>query len=354
MARLAASLLVLVACSIACAARQLQQGAPTEEVEWEWSAGAANGVSIEPVTNFNPATPTQPFTWWNGMGQGDTSVQPATSAFTFTQNPHTLTFAPTPATRLSSFGTLDHVKHLQFRQATLTRDGAKTVMSIRMKSQIFLPAKLPFSVADPEDDIRVGSCSQNFIDFSKMLVADIFLTNKGVWALYERLPFVRTADHVYAAFTFVKRIADRKPGDENLLQIKYDRTANALEWWVDGALKLKVNRIGYKPSAALGMVVGLDLGGVEEELRLDSLQAGFGCFTLLDFSDPTGRGRDGLLNLNPTASGQQRDEVYFFPKTFQVDTRTNPSAASDPSLRLFGQGTSMAVSSIKVAYETSD
>ncbi len=45
---------------------------------------------------------------------------------------------------------------------------------------------------------------------------------------------------------------------------------------------------------------------------------GFGCFTLLDFSDPTGRGRDGLLNLNPTSSGQQRDEVYFFPKTFQV------------------------------------
>ncbi|KAG2440279.1 hypothetical protein HXX76_004391 [Chlamydomonas incerta] len=342
----------MLAIGAACAARQLQQGAPTEEVEFEWSAGAANGVSIEPVPNGDVTTPQQPFSWWLGLGQGVTSVVPGASAYTFTQNPHQLTFAPSPATRLSAPSTLDHVKHLQFRQATPTRDGAKTVLSIRMKSQTFLPAKLPYTVAQPEDDIRLGACASNFIDFTQMLVADMFLSNEGVWALYERLPFVRTADHVYAAFTFVKRVADRKPGDENLLQIKYDRTANTLEWWVDGALKLKVDRIGYKPNAALGMEVGLDLGGAEEEIRLDSLQAGFGCYALLDFSDPTGRGREGLLNLNPTASGQQRDEVYFFPKTFQVDTRTNASAAADASWRLFGQGTSMTVSAIKVAYET--
>ncbi|KAG2455044.1 hypothetical protein HYH02_000869 [Chlamydomonas schloesseri] len=287
-----------------------------------------------------------------GFGQGATDVQSGAAGTSFTQNPHTLSFAPSPATRLNAPSTLDHVKHLQFRQATPTRAGSKAVMSIRMSSQTTLPATLPYDVANPQDEPRLGSCAQNFIDFSQMLVADMFLTNTGVWALYERLPFVRTADHVYAAFTFLKRVADRKPGEENLLQIKYDKSANTLEWWVDGALKLKVDRIGYKPHPALGMVVGLDLGGAEEEIRLDALQAGFGCFTLLDFSDPTGRGRDGLLNLNPTSSGLQRDEVYFFPKTFQVDTRTNASAIGDASWRLFGQGTSMTVSHIKVAYET--
>ncbi|KAG2455021.1 hypothetical protein HYH02_000846 [Chlamydomonas schloesseri] len=338
------------------AARQLQQarqqGGFTEEVEFEWSAAAPKGVSIAPVLSETGTSLTQPFSWWNGIGGGATDVQSGSSATAFTQNPHTLTVAPSPATRLSSLGTLDHVKHLQFRQATATRAGSKTVMSIRMSSQTFLPAALPYAVSNPQDDIRLGSCSQNFIDFSQMLVADMFLTNTGVWALYERLPFARTADKVYAAFTYVKKIADRKPGDENLLQVKYDKSANTLEWWVDGALKLKVDRIGYKPHPALGMVVGLDLGGAEEEIRLDALQAGFGCFTLLDFSDPTGRGRDGLLNSNPTSSGQQRDEVYFFPKTFQVDTRTNASAIGDASWRLFGQGTSMTVSYIKVAYET--
>lgn len=72
----------------------------------------------------------------NGIGQGETAVQAGPSAYTFTQNPHKATFAPSPATRLNAPSTLDHVKHLQLRQATRTRDDAKTVLSITMASQV--------------------------------------------------------------------------------------------------------------------------------------------------------------------------------------------------------------------------
>lgn len=75
--------------------------------------------------------------------------------------------------------------------------------------QTFLPATIPYTIyGNREDDIRLGSCAVNFIDFEKMLVADMFLTNTGVWALYERLPFARSETNIYAAFTFVKRVAD--------------------------------------------------------------------------------------------------------------------------------------------------
>ncbi|PNW84780.1 hypothetical protein CHLRE_03g158450v5 [Chlamydomonas reinhardtii] len=315
------TLVVLLTVGSACAAaRRLQQSGPIEQVDFQWTASAPNGVSLAPLAD-GTATTANPFPLWNGIGQGETAVQAGPSAYTFTQNPHKATFAPSPATRLNAPSTLDHVKHLQLRQATRTRDDAKTVLSITMASQTFLPATIPYTIyGNREDDIRLGSCAVNFIDFEKMLVADMFLTNTG---------------------------------DENELQVKYIRSANIMEWWVDGELKLTLGRIGYKPPSALGMVAGLDLGGVEEEIRLDSLQAGFGCYALVDFADPTGRGREGFLNLNPTASGQQKDEVYFVPKTFQVDTRKNVSAISDPSWRLFGQGTSMSVSAIKVAYELS-
>eukprot|EP00198_Chlamydomonas_reinhardtii_P008102 XP_001697439.1 predicted protein [Chlamydomonas reinhardtii] len=313
--------------SACAAARRLQQSGPIEQVDFQWTASAPNGVSLAPLAD-GTATTANPFPLWNGIGQGETAVQAGPSAYTFTQNPHKATFAPSPATRLNAPSTLDHVKHLQLRQATRTRDDAKTVLSITMASQTFLPATIPYTIyGNREDDIRLGSCAVNFIDFEKMLVADMFLTNTGVWALYERLPFARSETNIYAAFTFVKRV-------------KYIRSANIMEWWVDGELKLTLGRIGYKPPSALGMVAGLDLGG-------------FGCYALVDFADPTGRGREGFLNLNPTASGQQKDEVYFVPKTFQVDTRKNVSAISDPSWRLFGQGTSMSVSAIKVAYELS-
>ncbi|GIL77454.1 hypothetical protein Vretifemale_6897 [Volvox reticuliferus] len=105
-----------------------------------------------------------------------------------------------------------------------------------------------------------------------------------------------------------------------------------------------------------GMRALLDLGGTDEVATPASFSPGLGCFSLLDGADPNARASTplattGLFNLNPTAATGSSREVYAVPRSWQVDSRRNASAAQDLGWRLFGQGTSMTISAFKVSYK---
>src|SRR5262249_14826792 len=98
-------------------------------------------------------------------------------------------------------GGIDHVKWLVYMNH-LARTGfpgfdavAGQVLSFEwwIRGQSFGMAGHPFgsAVIDPDDDLRLGSVAANGIDFETFMVFDFFMTNKRVYAFYERLPFGR-------------------------------------------------------------------------------------------------------------------------------------------------------------------
>ncbi|EFJ48831.1 hypothetical protein VOLCADRAFT_104575 [Volvox carteri f. nagariensis] len=333
---------------------------PLEQVLLSWTPGAPSNLTLRPSSQPDGSAL---LGWW--MGFNNANITESSSGTTFTQVPHTASIPPTPATTTSSFATLDHVKHLAITAPIKVVPGIrKLVYSTQISAKVTVPSTVPYNVVNAQDDMRLGACAMNFIDFGTMLVSDFIITNKGIWSLYERLPFIRNASYEYGAFTYARKIAGRtSPSQVHDLQIKYDPSKNVYEWWVDGKMKHSVGRLGTRPS---GMRALLDLGGADEVIMPTSFQLGpartlscpspgFGCFTLLDGTDlnappSSPLATSGLLNLNPTAPTTSR-EVYVLPRSWQADPRRNASVTDDLSLRLFGQGTAVTVSAFKVSYE---
>ncbi|GIL99326.1 hypothetical protein Vretimale_4518 [Volvox reticuliferus] len=205
-----------------------------EDVLLSWTPAAPNGLSLRPADTPDGSSL---LSWW--LGFKTAHIEESSSGTTFTQNPFVATVPPMPATTTSAPGTLDHVKHLAITvPINVSSTGRKLSYAVCMSAKMILPSELPYNAINPLDDLRLGSCTANLIDFGTMVVADLFLTNTGIWALYERLPFARTATYDYAVFTYVRRIGVRASSSQvHDLQISYDPTRNTLEWWVDGKLK---------------------------------------------------------------------------------------------------------------------
>ncbi|GIL99328.1 hypothetical protein Vretimale_4518 [Volvox reticuliferus] len=86
-----------------------------------------------------------------------------------------------PATTTSAPGTLDHVKHLAITvPINVSSTGRKLSYAVCMSAKMILPSELPYNAINPLDDLRLGSCTANLIDFGTMVVADLFLTNTGM------------------------------------------------------------------------------------------------------------------------------------------------------------------------------
>ncbi|GLI59340.1 hypothetical protein VaNZ11_001202, partial [Volvox africanus] len=343
-------LLLAIASWVAATTNEAAAARSPEKVLLSWTPYAPNGLSLRPT---DPPNASSLLSWWRGFNTA--LIEESRSGITFTQDPFTVSTPATPATTTSAPATLDHVKHLAFAgPVNVSATGRKLSYAIRMTAQMTIPSELPYKVLNPLDDFRLASCAVVMADFVTMMVADMFLTNTGIWALYERLPFARTDTYDYAAFIYTRRIATRvNSWQVHDLQISYNPTSNTLEWWVDGKLKHSVSRLGMRPS---GMRALFDLGGAEEVVTPASFSLGFGCFSILDGADPNARAftplaTTGLLDLNPTAATGSAREVYALPRTWQVDTRSNATAAQDLSWRLFGQGTSLTVSAFKVSYK---
>ncbi|MFF4208719.1 DUF6081 family protein [Streptomyces sp. NPDC001796] len=180
--------------------------------------------------------------------------------------------------------------------------GTLTVRS-EMAAEAFGVAGHPFGdgVADPDTDLRLAAGALIAADVETRLVLNLSLTNRRVYALYER--FAQGPDDP-TAFCRAVPVADRTPGQAHRLALGYDRATGTARWWVDGAEVLTVDRIGSHGPADRGrLLIGAD--GVEEAIRPRQLLAGYACFTLLNAAGP-----DGGPPLEPQGGGAARPSLW--------------------------------------------
>lgn len=243
-------------------------------------------------------------------------------------------------------GGVDHVKWLVYANATAstgfpgfdTLPGHELVFRATISGQTFGTAEHPFeeSVLDPDDDLRLAAVALNTYDPESWMVYDFWLTNRGIYAFYERLPFGRLQLGTYAAFSFHQRVGDRSPYDWHDLEIAYNRSAGTVRWSVDGEEHLRVERIGYRIAREH---MTIDHGGAEEPIESRQLNGGMGMFTLLDGALPSRRALVRLSGIEGT---------YFHPEHGEPATQVFVDETSVDGSRLFGQGARLRVASFTV------
>jgi hypothetical protein len=236
-------------------------------------------------------------------------------------------------------GGLDHVKWLVYANHMASSGypgfdavpGQVLTFETWIKGTSFGNEQQPFgaAVTDPNDDLRLATTAMNLIDFETLSVFDTFLTNKRIYAFYERLPFARTQDDNYAAYSFAIPIGNRTTGWQHLATA-YNRTAGTVTWYVDGVPAYTVSTIGHRIGRESML---LDHGGTEQTLSPRQLDAGMGMFTLLDAQ----QNGTGLVRLSSSP------DFYYDPT---VGAPTPEIFVDDLSLtqnRLFGEGASLQV-----------
>lgn len=247
-------------------------------------------------------------------------------------------------------GGLDHVKWLSY-MSHFTASGQPGFDAVRGRvlsceaeigGRTYGTAQNPFGtlVDDPNDDLRLGSFALNSTDFESFMVFDFFVTNKRVYAFYERLPFGRSGPlGNYAAFSHQIPVFERRNVNDSVkLRISYDRSAGKVSWWVNERKVFEVDRIGYRLQNR--QLLTLDHGGQESLVDVKQLDCGMGLFTLLDGYRPSDI---GLVRIS--------EEPYFY-----YDPNVGPPALapmwddySAASNRLWGQGAEITVENYRVS-----
>jgi hypothetical protein len=245
-------------------------------------------------------------------------------------------------------GGVDHVKWLVYANAIAStgfpgfdvHPGRELTFDAWISGQSYGNEQHPFgsAVVDPDDDIRLAASAMPTIDFETFLVADFFFTNKRIYAVYERLPFARTATDNYAAFTYVIPVGTRVPGQQHHVTIGYDRSANVLRWLVNDVEVFRVTRPGYRLPSREYMV--LDHGGEDRDVVCRQRDLGLGMFTLLDAAGPT---QQALVQLS-NAPG-----FYFSTAQGEPFAQTFLDPVSKPSNRIWGEGALLQVQKVRVA-----
>ncbi|HYH95013.1 DUF6081 family protein [Hyalangium sp.] len=288
----------------------------TPDARWGYYA-AGSFVTNDSITTTSPA----------GLRVVPKGKNPATGepAFTLTVSPEQ------DASGLPGWN--DHVKFLVYANHLASTGlpgfdavrGQELVFETWMSGQTFGTQAHPFGswVRDPEDDLRLATIGHNVIDVGTGMVFDFLLTNKRVYALYERLTFARTPQKHYAAFTYAIPVAQRTPSTLHHMKITYDRAAGVARWLLEDKEVFRVNRIGRRIDPQWLVIDG---GGEEEDLELRQLNGGMGLLTLLDAVE-SGRSLVRLCGApgfyNPPPSGAKHEFL---------------DEKSLPGSRLFGQG----------------
>ncbi len=199
----------------------------------------------------------------------------------------------------------------------------------------------PFHVPDPEADPRLASYALNGIDFETFMVADFFVTNEEIYALYERLPFARGTLGNYASFTHTMAVAPTHPDEHHKLALAFDRSAGTIRWLVDRHEVFRVTQIGQYLDRSK---VTIDRGGTPITVSPRQIDCGIGTFTLLDGYRP---GNIGLVELSNAPN------YYFDPNSGPPTPATFMDTQSLHDSRLWGQGAVMNVKSVVMSYRRS-
>ncbi|MFE9562524.1 DUF6081 family protein [Streptomyces sp. NPDC006487] len=282
-----------------------------------------------------PAGDGTPTTSAAGLRVAASGTNPATGqpAFTYTTEPE-------PA----GAGAYDHLKWYAMANHTSTAGftGFDTtpgqVLSCEAgnySARTFGTGNHPFGadVSDPRTDLRLAAGTMSMYDLESSLVFDFFVTDRKIYAFYERLP---TPGASYASFSYAVPVADRTPDQKHKLSVAYDRTGGAAVWKIDGAQVFKVDRPGHRLADRTHMV--LDHGGREEDVIPRQLSCGLGLFNLLDAEGGNGR---GLVKVS--------SEPAYDPDRGAPYEQTYVDPASLRQNRLWGQGARIDVGRIGVS-----
>lgn len=163
----------------------------------------------------------------------------------------------------------NHVKALMLSTHTFDMDG-HDVFTVRadMKVRTFSTEKNPYDL--DAGDVRLASGALVVIDPDTGMVFDFFVSNDRIQPLYERLPSARGQLGNYPAFTILGPSIPTKIDEWHKFEIRYISSKNIVEWYVDGILLAKQNRVGAAPGQS-GPIV-----------KLRRPRIGGGLFTLLD------------------------------------------------------------------------
>ena len=295
--------------------------------------------SFESSNPFDPGDPGSPYFYFQfGVSSyADDGVSAQGNGY-FRQEifPFTKTFPQGPT------GGFDHVQYLVYTDKSFDiSDHGRAEYTLRATSLTNGTEFHPFGadVTHHEGDLRLASCAANAIDLRTCLVTDIFMTNEGIIIFYERLPFCRTEQDHYRAFSSMKFVANRAPGQVHDLSIAYHRTNKHIVYFVDGQEVARVNNIGHPVTDDPEFKLILDHGGINRIVEPLGFNYGFGCFTLLDMSDPFRHEiSHGLVKLDNTPN------YYVHPLSF-TDSLSNEAS------RIFGQGAMIEVHDLKVTTE---
>jgi hypothetical protein len=221
-----------------------------------------------------------------------------------------------------------------------TRAGLELAGTARLGGRTFGTDRHPFggAIADPQADLRLAAFAMTTIDLESFVVFDFLFTNRRVYALYERLPFGRTAVNQYAAFSYAFPVAARRDGDVHDATIAYDRRTGIARWLLDGAEVHRVANVGCLLCSREHLV--LDLGGREEVVVPRQFAFGMGMFTLLD----------AAIGSAPPLVRLSDQLTYLSPLQGAPHLPTFVDESSRPESRLFGQGAEINVESYTVTY----
>ncbi|HEY6796943.1 MAG TPA: DUF6081 family protein [Kineosporiaceae bacterium] len=280
----------------------------------------------------------------DGLHVAASGVHPATGQPQFVRS-----VAPADRDQGGLPGTLDHVKWLVQASHVASSghrgldvpDGHRLTVSMTASARTSGTDAHPFGahVQDPHTDLRLAAAAVTCYDPETSLVFSFFLTDRQLYAFYERLPFARTASRPYASFSYAVPVAAREPADWHDLAVTYDRVTGGVSWLVDGSEVLGTDRPGDHLPDRRHLV--LDHGGVPETVRPQQINYGIGLFTLLDAVHPV-TGGPGLVRLN-TADG-----FYVDPVRGTGHAPPFVDEQSRDGSRLFGQGAELRVRRVVV------
>jgi Family of unknown function (DUF6081) len=180
-------------------------------------------------------------------------------------------FTPTAA----PLGEFDHIRWGAFADLPVDATGLLEV-SARVSARGHGLDRHPYgpAVPDPHRELKCGAAALICVDRDTGIVLDFILTDRCLFAVYERLGHPG-AD--YAAFSYAVPVTDREPGDEHDLTIRYDGAAGAAAWIADGRVALSVDRLGHRVLDARH--AKRDNGGAERAVAPKQFSCGLGLFT---------------------------------------------------------------------------
>lgn len=325
--------------------------------------------SVDPA--FNPADPDSPYKYFEvpgvftandgvaGVDCGKLIVN--SSPFNWTTN-----------------NGLDHPKYIAYLKAPFRTVNANDTDSIVFQSIIdakqtgleslpaFLLSEDLNGIKDPSMDFRPCASAMNVIDFNNMLVFDFILTDKMVYALYERLPFNRTEwngpGSNYSAFTHVIPALKRSSPvsypfqDEEFLklEISYNYRRGVVRWYVNDKMVFEINAPGVMIENKYRV---LEHNKPDQRPSPDdyigslNLWFGFGNFSIMDAGAPINNECKPNLGLIDLSMGQVYPTVNPIEKTptgksiAQSFISTYAEAGNTTN---FGQGAILGIKELKV------